>query len=202
MQNSQRKVPKNSLRNSLYKLSATPECFYALRNNYGKSLAAMSIAHWILGIGDRNLGNFLIDKNNGQLIGIDFNMAFGMATRKLSIPELVPFRLTAQFVNVLKPLETSCFLVKNMTHILRTFRIENESLMAALEMFVNDPTIDNDNLFNCSSTSNTTSNTSQSSSDAKTWQSKQHLKMIRSKLSGTNPVQLIENDIEICYYFK
>lgn len=79
----------------------------------------MSIAHWVLGIGDRNLGNFLIDKTNGKLIGIDFHMAFGAATRNLNIPELVPFRLTAQFVNVLKPLETSGFLIKSMNHVLR-----------------------------------------------------------------------------------
>lgn len=34
----------------------------------------MSIAHWVLGIGDRHLENFVIDKRNAQLIGIDFNM--------------------------------------------------------------------------------------------------------------------------------
>lgn len=76
------------MRKALYMLSASPECFFALRNNFIKSLAAMNTTHWLLGIGDRHLQNFVIDQNNGQLIGIDFNMAFGVATKKLSIPEL------------------------------------------------------------------------------------------------------------------
>lgn len=67
-------IPKNSLRKAIYKLSASPESFYALRSNFIKSLAAMNIAHWVLGIGDRHLENFVVDNRNTQLIGIDFNM--------------------------------------------------------------------------------------------------------------------------------
>lgn len=74
----QSKIPKYSLRKAIYNLSASPECFYALRNNFAKSLAAMNIAHWVLGIGDRHLDNFVMDKRNAQLIGIDFNMVRAM----------------------------------------------------------------------------------------------------------------------------
>ena len=37
----------------------------------------------------------------GDIIGIDFGMAFGSATSKLPIPELVPCRLTPQFQNLI-----------------------------------------------------------------------------------------------------
>lgn len=159
----------------------------------------MSIAHWLIGIGDRNLGNFLIDKTNGHLVGIDFHMAFGTATRNMSIPELVPFRLTAQFVNTLKPLETDGFLVKSMIHTLRTFSLDNESLMAAFEVFVHEPIID---CFISSANRSISSGreTLDSSSENLVWRPEKHLKTIKDKLSGINPIVPIENDIRNCYY--
>lgn len=63
--------------------------------------------------------NILFDKKNGYLIGIDFGVAFGNATRNLPIPELIPFRLTPHFVNVLEPMGVSGLIKKNMTHTLR-----------------------------------------------------------------------------------
>lgn len=170
-----------------------------LRNNFGKSLAVMSITHWLLGIGDRNLGNFLIDMNNGKMIGIDFNMAFGQATQKLNIPELVPFRLTEQFVNALKPLETSGFLIKNMIHVLRTFNLESESLMAALEVFVHEPIADyaepsDDRISVLSSPSTTSSENA--------WSPEVHLKTIKDKLSGIDPTIPVVKDISMSGYYS
>lgn len=170
------------MRKALYKISASPECFFALRNNFGKSLAAMNIAHWMLGIGDRHLQNFVIDKNNGQLIAIDFNMAFGIATRNLSIPELMPFRLTNQFVNVMKPLEKSGFLNKCMSHILRTFRNESDSLMAAMEVFIYEP-------------KKSGGGSRFLSSD--TCKPEYILSTIKDKLQGINPIIPIENDLKL-----
>ncbi|XP_031631692.1 DNA-dependent protein kinase catalytic subunit-like [Contarinia nasturtii] len=176
MQELQSHVPQNMLRNVIYNMSASPECFYALRNNFTKSIAAMNVAHWILGIGDRHLDNFVIDMSNAQLIAIDFDMAFGIATRSQTVPELLPFRLTKQFVDVMQPLKTSGFLVKSMAHVLRTFRMDSESLMAALECFIRDPSSSNhirgcdpDHLINA----------------------------IKGKLNGINPLIPIENDLEI-----
>jgi len=47
----------------------------------------------LIGIGDRHLENFLVDTTDGEVLGIDFGIAFGSGVH-LSIPELVPFRLT------------------------------------------------------------------------------------------------------------
>lgn len=182
----------------MYKLSTSPESFFVLRNNFGKSLATMCIAHWLLGIGDRHLGNFLIDECNGQLIGIDFNMAFGAGTRHLRIPELVPFRLTAQFVNVLKPLETSGFLAKCMAHVLRTFRLESESLLSALEVIiVSEP---HPNTASDPVNQTSTSSDVDSSVQINPWNSVKPLAAIKNKLSGINPMIPIENDLKSSVY--
>ena len=52
-----------------------------------------SAASYLIGIGDRHLENFLVDTTDGEVLGIDFGIAFGSGVH-LSIPELVPFRLT------------------------------------------------------------------------------------------------------------
>lgn len=195
----QRPLPDDSLRKTLYEWSASPESFFALRNNFGKSLATMCIANWLLGIGDRHLQNFVIDKTNGQLIGIDFNMAFGSATRMLCVPELVPFRLTRQFVNVMKPLENSGFLVKCMAHVLRTFRIEKDSLMAAFEVFINEPTMNQE----CLGWGTTTDQKSLPSAiEDRAVNPEYHINTIKDKLDGINPIIPINNDLKLGYYAR
>ena len=65
----------------------------------------MCIANWLLGIGDRHLSNILVSLKDGQCVGIDFGLSFGAATQFLSVPELMPFRLTPHIVNLLQPME-------------------------------------------------------------------------------------------------
>ena len=45
-------------------------------------LATFSIAGYVLGIGDRHLDNYLIDKRSGKLVPIDFGASFGSRTRR------------------------------------------------------------------------------------------------------------------------
>lgn len=183
-------MPGNALQKALLAESATPESFFILRSNFAKSLAVMSVVHWIMSIGDRNLGNFLIDRGNGELIGVDFDTVFGMGIRSLKIPEVVPFRLTAQFVNVLKPLETTGFLAKSMVHVLRTFSMESESLMAALEVFIHEPTTDYTKPSDKDSSTEVSFLSADSSSDPEV-----HLKTIEAKLNGLSPMTALVNDI-------
>lgn len=56
---------------------------------------------------------------SGRLIPIDFGHAFGSATEHLAIPEVVPFRLTRQFVGVLDPLGISGILETAMVNVLQ-----------------------------------------------------------------------------------
>ncbi len=57
----------------------------------------------LVGIGDRHLGNFLVDTNSGDLIGIDFGYAFSVTAIVLRIPEFAPIRLTASLRELLEP---------------------------------------------------------------------------------------------------
>ena len=56
-------------------------------------MAANSIVGHIIGLGDRHLGNILIDFNTGEIAHIDYNACFEKGFR-FRIPERVPFRLT------------------------------------------------------------------------------------------------------------
>jgi DNA-dependent protein kinase catalytic subunit len=40
-------------------------------------MATFSIASYLIGIGDRHLENFLVDTSDGEVLGIDFGIAFG-----------------------------------------------------------------------------------------------------------------------------
>ena len=74
-----------------------------IRQNMVRSYGTMCLVHWLFGIGDRHLENSLISKTTGEFIGIDFGRAFGTPIFLQSIPELVPFRLTAQIQDLLAP---------------------------------------------------------------------------------------------------
>jgi len=41
----------------------------------------LCVSHYIAGIGDRHLSNFMIDLDTGNMVGIDFGHAFGSATQ-------------------------------------------------------------------------------------------------------------------------
>lgn len=59
----------------------TPEAFLSLRSHLICSHALLCVSHWVLGIGDRHLSNFMINIETGGMIGIDFGHAFGSATQ-------------------------------------------------------------------------------------------------------------------------
>jgi DNA-dependent protein kinase catalytic subunit len=74
------------------------DTFLAVRRRFAASLAGVSLAGYLAGVGDRHLGNFLIDTHTGDLVAIDFGYSFGTGTQLLPIPELMPFRLTRQML--------------------------------------------------------------------------------------------------------
>lgn len=76
----------------------------------------------MLGIGDRHLDNFLVDTHSGQIVPIDFGMAFGMGASMLPVPELIPFRLTPQFQALLKPLDSFGLLQHHATLAMEAFQ--------------------------------------------------------------------------------
>jgi DNA-dependent protein kinase catalytic subunit len=85
--------PRFLLRYALENLCLTSSAFLTIKTQFIKSIAVFSAASYLLGIGDRHLENFLVDTTDGEVFGIDFGIAFG-SNVQLSIPELIPFRLT------------------------------------------------------------------------------------------------------------
>lgn len=92
------------------------------RSEFARSLAVSCIACYVLGIGDRHLDNFLIDMSSGSIVLIDFGMTFGLATSVLPVPELIPFRLTQQFLDVLQPLDSLGLLRHHMIRVMAALR--------------------------------------------------------------------------------
>ncbi|KAJ1569684.1 hypothetical protein HK405_008571 [Cladochytrium tenue] len=75
-----------------------PRRWFECRLSYTRSVAANSIVGWVVGLGDRHVQNVLIDVRTGEVIQIDLGIAFDQG-RLLSVPELVPFRLTREVVD-------------------------------------------------------------------------------------------------------
>lgn len=68
-------------------MCSSPEAFLSLRSHFVSSHALLCVSHWLLGIGDRHLSNFMLDMETGGMIGIDFGHAFGSATQARLRPE-------------------------------------------------------------------------------------------------------------------
>lgn len=52
------------------------ESWHSAKMNFIRSVAVSSIVGHILGIGDRHLGNILIDQGSGEVVHIDFGFVF------------------------------------------------------------------------------------------------------------------------------
>lgn len=129
-------------RNAFWNLSVNAECFVALKYNFIKSYAVLCIAQWFLGIGDRHLENSMISLKNGCVVGIDFGHAFGTATQILPVPELVPFRLTPQIVNMMQPLGEHGLFSQTMIHTLNALKCNRDALLATMNIFIQEPSLD------------------------------------------------------------
>ncbi|MEQ2190057.1 hypothetical protein GOODEAATRI_031608, partial [Goodea atripinnis] len=70
-----------TLRRAFLKMCNGPEAFLSLRSHFTSSHALLCVSHWVLGIGDRHLSNFMINMETGGMIGIDFGHSFGSATQ-------------------------------------------------------------------------------------------------------------------------
>ena len=135
-------APRNLLGRGILAHAAGAESFLAMRATFASSLAALTVAQYVLGIGDRHLDNFMIEPATGRAIAIDFGMAFGHATYMLPVPELMAVRLTAQMTSFLQPLDTSVLLKAAMQHTLGALRHKRDDLLRLMEVFVAEPLLD------------------------------------------------------------
>ncbi|KAJ3291491.1 phosphatidylinositol kinase- protein kinase tor1 [Rhizoclosmatium sp. JEL0117] len=125
----------------LWLKSKTAEIWLERRTNYTRSLAVMSMAGYILGLGDRHPSNIMMERNTGKVIHIDFGDCFEVAMQRENYPEKVPFRLTRLFINAMGVSGVEGNFRITSEHVMRVLRENKDSLMAVLEAFVHDPLI-------------------------------------------------------------
>ncbi|XP_070603834.1 DNA-dependent protein kinase catalytic subunit [Erythrolamprus reginae] len=189
-------VPEDLLRKAFVKMSTTPEALLSLRSHFASTHALLCISHWILGIGDRHLSNFMISTETGGLVGIDFGHAFGSATQFLQVPELMPFRLTRQFVNLMLPMKESGLIYSVMVHSLRAYRINQDVLINTMDIFVKEPSLDWKN-FELKQLRKGGTWSKEINTDEVNWYPLQKVKFARRKLAGANPAVITCDELRL-----
>jgi hypothetical protein len=134
----EKSIPWDLIRQSLLNMGRTPESFLYFRKKFIDSLATLSIAGYIIGLGDRHLDNFLLDRSDGSLVLIDFGVSFGQGI-SLGIPELMPFRLTRQFQSVFSPEGLEGQFRHSMLNSLKSLQKNQNTLLDCCEVFINEP---------------------------------------------------------------
>ncbi|XP_006170510.1 DNA-dependent protein kinase catalytic subunit [Tupaia chinensis] len=180
------KVPADLLKRAFMRMSSGPEAFLALRSHFTCSHALLCISHWLLGIGDRHLNNFMVTLETGSMIGIDFGHAFGSATQFLPVPELMPFRLTRQFIHLMLPMKETGLMYSVMVHALRAFRSDPDLLINTMDVFVKEPSFDWKN-FEQKMLKKGGSWIQEINISEKNWYPRQKISYAKRKLSGANP---------------
>ena len=59
-----------------------------LRQHFLKSCAANAVLTYMLGVGDRNLGNILIHKHRAEILHIDFSYILGHDPKNRELTEM------------------------------------------------------------------------------------------------------------------
>lgn len=132
---------------------ATP--WFEMRLNFQRSVAAVSMVGWILGIGDRHVSNLMLDENSGEMVPIDFGIAFDAVrthafamprlmlksaqAELLPVPEKVPFRMTQDIVDGLGLTGVDGVFRRCSEELLRVLREQADTIMSILEVLKYDP---------------------------------------------------------------
>lgn len=125
----------------LWLKSRNSEEWLTRRTTFTRSLAAMSMVGYILGLGDRHPLNIMISRVTGKVIHIDFGDCFEVAMHRKHFPERIPFRLTRMLVNAMEIGGHKGTFKITCEHVMRVLRMNKDSLKAVLEAFVYDPLI-------------------------------------------------------------
>lgn len=156
----------DDLQEILWKTSQNSETWLERRSNFTSSLALMSMAGYILGLGDRHPSNLMVMRASGRIIHIDFGDCFEVAALRDRLPEKIPFRLVVHdsvecccfdpllhaCLHVCTPHRLTRMLVNAMEvralegrfrsmceRVLQLLRWNRDAVIATLETFIYDP---------------------------------------------------------------
>eukprot|EP00474_Spongospora_subterranea_P003312 CRZ03770.1 hypothetical protein [Spongospora subterranea] len=119
--------------------SVSAEDNFHKRCTFTSTMASSSVIGYILGVGDRHLGNILVKLETGELIHIDFAVCFegGLSLR---VPETVPFRLTPSLCRALGPLALlNGEFIRLMERVFSICRNQRVHILTILQSFRNNP---------------------------------------------------------------
>jgi FKBP12-rapamycin complex-associated protein len=136
-----RETSGQDLAKVLWLKSANSETWLDRRTNFTRSLAAMSIVGYVLGLGDRHPSNLMCERASGRILHIDFGDCFEVAMHRDKYPEGVPFRLTRMLVNAMEVSGIEGNYRITCENVMRVLRANKESVMTMLSAFVHDPLI-------------------------------------------------------------
>eukprot|EP00762_Andalucia_godoyi_P006510 ANDGO_05012.mRNA.1 Serine/threonine-protein kinase smg-1 len=109
--------------------SSSPSDFFGRMISLRRSLSVFNIYTYVLGIGDRHLGNILLDTASNECIHIDFNICLDRG-RDLKVREVVPYRMTEVFRNVVNRNE----VLQCHSYLLTFFQAHHALISQLLEL--------------------------------------------------------------------
>jgi DNA-dependent protein kinase catalytic subunit len=131
--------------------------------------------------------------SKGDIISIDYGMAFGTATNQLAVPEVVPCRLTTQFQYLIPGLGLNGPIRESMIHTLRVIKEESGSIIAALSIFVTEPTLD---WLKRAEKMATRSRTEASNNESTDWSPVEVIQRTENLLNGSHPSKITCDDLK------
>jgi FKBP12-rapamycin complex-associated protein len=125
----------------LWNKSQNAEDWLERRTNYSRSMAVMSIVGYILGLGDRDPNNILMNQETGKIVHIDFSNCFEVSMKRDTFPEKVPFRLTRMLIRALGITGVEGIFRLTCEKTLLLMKNNRDSLLAILSALVHNPLI-------------------------------------------------------------
>ncbi|EAY06542.1 PIKK family atypical protein kinase [Trichomonas vaginalis G3] len=129
----------NEIREMLWLRSPGASSWIQRSNCFTVSTALMSMAGYVIGLGDRHPSNIMVQRHTGRVIHIDFGFSFEDAMNRTLFPERVQFRLTRMIVNALDGGSVSGLFRKTCEDVMWVLKNGMSSVMSQLEVFVHEP---------------------------------------------------------------
>ncbi|XP_067946103.1 serine-protein kinase ATM-like isoform X2 [Watersipora subatra] len=129
------------LRHFFFERFKEAESWLNARHSYSQSVATSSMVGYVLGIGDRHTNNMLLDEKTGELIHIDFGVAFDRG-KVLPIPETIPFRLSRDIVDGFGPTGVDGAFRRCCEKTLTVLRSSDRIISTILQVLIDDPLLD------------------------------------------------------------
>lgn len=131
--------PATDLREYFWAKASNPVAWLRCVDTFSLSTALMSMAGYVVGLGDRHPSNIMIQRKRGHVVHIDFGDSFEVTQTRPKMPEKVPFRLTRMIVNALGVSGTAGQFAVMCENVLYIMRKNKSSIFAQLEIFVHEP---------------------------------------------------------------